>query len=227
MNETEDQLLAELTEGRLAVSQEMLSGTSQLEAEDKTQALWQDYAGVVASVACAVHCAAMPLVIGFLPALGLSFLGHPSFHQWMAGICGVVALTAFLPGWRRDRNWRPTAVALTGLILITGTAFGLSDTCCEVNPNASAPSDITRVASPEDEKAVACLSACCHTKSGCESVVPGDSSASEVNPVVSAAAAIGAFAERHAAWWTPLGGLFLVAGHLLNRHYVCRCDCCA
>ena len=35
--------------------------------------IWTDLIGVVASIACAIHCAAMPFIVGFLPAMGLSF----------------------------------------------------------------------------------------------------------------------------------------------------------
>jgi len=59
---------------------------------------WGDWVGMVASIGCAIHCAAMPLVIAYLPALGLSFLADEAFHQWMALACFVIALTAFIPG---------------------------------------------------------------------------------------------------------------------------------
>ena len=35
---------------------------------------YRDGLGVAASVLCAIHCAAMPFVVGFLPLLGLGFL---------------------------------------------------------------------------------------------------------------------------------------------------------
>ena len=42
---------------------------------------WSDWLGVVAAIGCAIHCAAMPLIIAYLPALGLSFLADEGFHQ--------------------------------------------------------------------------------------------------------------------------------------------------
>ena len=30
---------------------------------------WADRAGMIASIGCAIHCAAMPLVLAYLPAL--------------------------------------------------------------------------------------------------------------------------------------------------------------
>ncbi|MEM0925351.1 MAG: MerC domain-containing protein, partial [Planctomycetota bacterium] len=40
---------------------------------------WSDWIGMIASIGCAIHCAAMPFVIAYLPSLGLSFLSDESF----------------------------------------------------------------------------------------------------------------------------------------------------
>ena len=45
---------------------------------------FRDWLGIVASIGCAIHCAAMPFVFAYLPAMGLSFLADESFHKWMA-----------------------------------------------------------------------------------------------------------------------------------------------
>ena len=59
---------------------------------------WRDSLGIIASVGCAIHCAAMPFVIAYLPALGLSFLADEAFHKWMALACFLIAIAAFVPG---------------------------------------------------------------------------------------------------------------------------------
>ena len=59
------------------------------------QRAWADWAGMLASIGCAIHCAAMPLVIGYLPLLGIGWLADESFHQVMTGICFVLAAAAF------------------------------------------------------------------------------------------------------------------------------------
>ena len=59
---------------------------------------WSDWAGMVASVGCAIHCAAMPFVIAYLPTLGLSFLADEAFHQWMAVGCLTLAFDCVHPG---------------------------------------------------------------------------------------------------------------------------------
>ena len=56
----------------------------QSEELDSSTSTWKDWLGIVASVGCAIHCAAMPFVFAYLPALGLSFLADEAFHKWMA-----------------------------------------------------------------------------------------------------------------------------------------------
>ncbi|MEZ6100979.1 MAG: MerC domain-containing protein [Pirellulaceae bacterium] len=68
---------------------------------------WADRAGMVASIGCAIHCAAMPLVLAYLPALGLTWLSDEGFHKWMAAICFGLAAAAFVPGWRKHRSFLP------------------------------------------------------------------------------------------------------------------------
>ncbi|QDT11409.1 MerC domain-containing protein [Planctomycetes bacterium K23_9] len=90
----------------------------------------RDWIGIVASIGCAVHCAAMPFVIAYLPMLGLSFLADEGFHRWMTLACFAIALAAFVPGFRQHRRWVPGAIAVIGLSLITFAAFGIAGDCC-------------------------------------------------------------------------------------------------
>ena len=39
-----------------------------------------DWTGMVASIGCAIHCAAMPHVLAYLPALGLTWLADEGFY---------------------------------------------------------------------------------------------------------------------------------------------------
>lgn len=139
---------------------------SQLSAVDHELPLspatnYRDGLGVAASVLCAIHCAAMPFVIGFLPLFGLSFLADPAFHQWMVAICLGLALVAFIPGWRRHRRWTPTIIGLAGLSLISFAAFaGPEDCCagaCATSPDATETAVMT-VAGPE---VAPCTASCC------------------------------------------------------------------
>lgn len=122
---------------------------------------YRDWLGVAASVLCAIHCAAMPFVVGFLPLLGLSFLADPAFHKWMVGICLLLALLAFVPGWRRHHRLAPAIIGVLGLGLITFAAFaGPEDCCptpCDANPTTSDPAGVAMVSNDP----ASCDAACC------------------------------------------------------------------
>ena len=119
-----------------------------------TSQAYRDWLGVGASVLCAIHCAAMPFVVGFLPLLGLSFLADPAFHKWMVGICLALALLAFVPGWRRHHRLAPAIIGVVGLSLITFAAFAGPEDCCPT------PCDGTAVAANDES---ACSASCCGT----------------------------------------------------------------
>ena len=98
--------------------------------EEAVDASWKDFLGIAASTGCAIHCAAMPIVIGYLPLLGLEFLADETFHQWMVLICFVIAIAAFVPGWRNHGRLLPATLGIVGLCIIAATAFFIPDTCC-------------------------------------------------------------------------------------------------
>ena len=79
-----------------------------------------DNIGVIVSTACAIHCLALPMVVTFLPLLGLGFLaGEPAEYA----IIGAVLLAAgsVVAGVRHHRRWRAflTLVLAVGVI-VTG-----------------------------------------------------------------------------------------------------------
>ena len=178
-----------------------------------TNSGWKDWLGIVASIGCAIHCAAMPFVIAYLPAIGLSFLADEAFHKWMALACFLIAVSAFVPGIRKHGSWIPLGVGCIGLGIITFAAFGLDCDCCP--PKSSGGSDSTAAVATNCE---CCDSGSCNN-SGKDST--GENSNTPNNQV---AAGIGIdsaspFLAALTPWVTPFGGLLLVTAHLLNRRY--------
>ena len=175
---------------------------------------WRDSLGIIASIGCAIHCAAMPFVIAYLPMLGLSFLADEAFHKWMALICFLIAIAAFVPGIKKHGNWIPVSIAAFGLVFITFAAFGLAGECCA-----------SCAAAPVNS---ACADAECDQ---CDSCSLQTGTVDTQRGELTVALATEAEAEKGllstlAPWITPFGGILLVSAHLLNRRYGCLCGCC-
>lgn len=92
---------------------------------------WKDKLGIAASVGCAVHCAATPILLAFLPALKLTeWMASPEFHQVAAIVCGGLVAISIWPAFRRYRDYRVLGLSTAGLSLIMAAAFFLPDHCC-------------------------------------------------------------------------------------------------
>ena len=163
---------------------------------------WADWVGMVASIGCAIHCAAMPLVLAYLPTFGLGWLASGGFHKWMALVCFGLAASAFVPGWRKHGSFIPAVWGGIGLLFLTTAAFGLEDSCC------------ASCASGDHVAAVA-------VDDGCEFCEASESETASSAATVSVASVT--------PFVTPLGGLFLVIGHIVNHRKSCLCQgdsCC-
>ncbi len=210
-----------------------------------TNSAWRDWVGIVASVGCAIHCAAMPFVIAYLPALGLSFLADEGFHQWMALACFLIAIVAFVPGLKKHGSWIPISIAAVGLFMITFAAMGWAGDCCpSCEENNLAASGAPLGAGCEDcedcatgeanENKLTALATTASMESGCEhceDCATGETSLTV--PSTDNGSRIGIAVEEEATlllllapWITPIGGLLLVSAHLCNRRFGCLCGCC-
>jgi len=173
----------------------------------KAMLSWRDFAGVTASLACAIHCAAMPLVVAYLSALGLSWMAEEGFHQAMAVLCIAIALAAFVPGWRKHRRPSPVLLGAVGLAFLMAAAF-IMEPCCPTADAATLSCATACEAETANVTAVACQD-CSECQAGCSAA--GD--------------ATGLSTATLTPWITPLGGLLLVVAHLLNHRF--GCSCCA
>lgn len=180
-----------------------------------------DWLGMVASIGCAIHCAAMPFVIASLPAWGLSFLADEVFHKWMALICFAIALTAFVPGWRKHHRILPAALGGCGLMLISLAAFAMEGQCC-----ATCASAVNNSNEQDAQVQAVCKDSCCEacSKNTSVSTLPADPTREnlagiQAKPWASLRLSI-------APWLTPIGALILVMAHLFNRRFTGSCACC-
>lgn len=83
-----------------------------------------DRIGFAASVLCAIHCAAVPVLIALLPTLGLGSLGWVDIDQGMVVFATLLAATTLTIGWRRHRAYHAWGLLLPALLLLWFGAFG-------------------------------------------------------------------------------------------------------
>jgi hypothetical protein len=82
-----------------------------------------DRVGVVGSLLCAVHCALLPLVVAFLPAVGLNLGGWLDFDQAFVVFASLLGGTTLAMGYRRHREFHAWALLVPGLALVWAASF--------------------------------------------------------------------------------------------------------
>lgn len=83
-----------------------------------------DRVGAGASFICAVHCAALPIVIAVLPAIGLGVFANHAFERAFVTFAAILAITSLLTGFRRHRRLRAFGFLVPGIVcLLAGIAI--------------------------------------------------------------------------------------------------------
>ena len=180
---------------------------------DRSLNNWKDRLGIIASVACAVHCAATPILLACLPALTFTeMMASARFHQVAAVVCVAMVSLAIWPNFRKFRDYRVLSLSTAGVGLLISAAFFLPDECCShslASVSGVAPQAGHNHANPvsfveKTEKAG-------HSHTALASLLSPELIAL-VQP-----------------WMTPMGGVLLVLAHGMNiRLRVCkrsRCNC--
>lgn len=80
--------------------------------------LLADKAGICLSVICIVHCILTPVILLSLPAMHLFDWWHNSLHVIFAVIIPLLALAAFIPGYKLHGDSRVFKISLIGFALI-------------------------------------------------------------------------------------------------------------
>jgi hypothetical protein len=74
--------------------------------------------GAVASFLCAIHCALMPLLITFLPLIGLGFIASEPVEWGLVAMSAVLGASAICMGYREHRRRRALAILAIGVALL-------------------------------------------------------------------------------------------------------------
>lgn len=82
-----------------------------------------DQLGMTASIACAIHCAALPLVVTVLPLVGLEFLANIWVEITMICLSLMIGAWSLISTYSKHGNLAPLFVLLTGFVLIATGHF--------------------------------------------------------------------------------------------------------
>lgn len=75
--------------------------------------------GMVTSVACAIHCMILPVIVTSLPVFGINIINNILFEWMMIGIAGIIGSLALAHGYRRHhRDRRPLLIFAAAFIFL-------------------------------------------------------------------------------------------------------------
>ena len=77
-----------------------------------------DRMGMTLSMACAIHCLAMPMLIPLLPLVANSYLGGETTETVILTITLLIAGPTLLRGYLKHRKFRVPAIFLLGLLFL-------------------------------------------------------------------------------------------------------------
>jgi hypothetical protein len=77
-----------------------------------------DRTGQTASLACAIHCALMPLVITFLPLMGLAWLASEAVEWSLFGFSAIIGSISLCLGYRQHGSKAALKVLAVGLAVL-------------------------------------------------------------------------------------------------------------
>ena len=78
-----------------------------------------DKVGSAASIACAIHCLAMPFVITVMPLVGLSFFASEQAEWMLFAASALIATFNLCWGYRKHKSRKALTMAVIGLTLLT------------------------------------------------------------------------------------------------------------
>jgi hypothetical protein len=78
-----------------------------------------DAIGISTSLACAIHCALLPLFLTSLPLFGVNIIENKNFEYLMVALAFAVGAYSFYHGKKKHHhNWLPLVLFATGIVLL-------------------------------------------------------------------------------------------------------------
>lgn len=78
-----------------------------------------DALGITASLACAIHCALLPLFLTSLPLFGVEIIDNATFEYIMIGIAALIGMYSLYHGWKSHHHqFIPLIIFLLGITFL-------------------------------------------------------------------------------------------------------------
>ena len=78
-----------------------------------------DALGITASVACAIHCAVLPLFLSSLPLFGVNIIHNTLFESGMILLAFVIGAYSFYHGYKKHHHsFFPFSLFTLGIVLL-------------------------------------------------------------------------------------------------------------
>lgn len=83
-----------------------------------------DAMGIATSIACAIHCALLPVLLSTLPVFGINII-HNVFFEWgMIAIAFMVGIYSLYHGFiKHHRNYLPFYIFMVGFLFLVLKQF--------------------------------------------------------------------------------------------------------
>lgn len=83
-----------------------------------------DAVGIGASLACAIHCAVLPLFLTSLPLFGINIIHHPGFETGMVVLAFCIGAWSLFHGFRKHHHsFLPLVIFTIGFSLLVMKLF--------------------------------------------------------------------------------------------------------
>lgn len=78
-----------------------------------------DMLGIGTALACAIHCAVLPIFLTTLPFFGIEVIHNPWFEYGMIGLAFVIGINALIHGYRKHHHSAlPIIIFTSGFCLL-------------------------------------------------------------------------------------------------------------
>ena len=78
-----------------------------------------DMLGIATSLACAIHCAVLPLLLTSLPIFGMNIIENARFENFMIVLAFVIGVYSLWHGYRKHHHsFLPLSIFTVGILLL-------------------------------------------------------------------------------------------------------------